>query len=107
MINFLHDIDQKILLLINHSLSNPVFDLFFVTITNEHLWAFPVLIGILFLLFKGGKRARIGIGVTLIATGITDYSVVEVIKPAIARLRPSHTMGDAINLLIGKNCHLI
>tara|TARA_B100000530_G_scaffold57702_1_gene33025 strand:+ start:52 stop:630 length:579 start_codon:yes stop_codon:yes gene_type:complete len=102
MINFLHDIDQKILLLINHSLSNPVFDLFFVTITNEDLWAFPVLIGILFLLFKGGKRARIGIGVTLIATGITDYSVVEVIKPAIARLRPSHTMGDAINLLIGK-----
>ena len=62
MINFLHDIDQKILLFINHSLSNPVFDLFFVTITNEDLWAFPVLIGILFLLFKGGKRARIGIG---------------------------------------------
>jgi len=102
MIGLLDNIDRKILYLINDFLSNPIFDLFFVTITNEDLWAIPVIIGILILAFKGGNRARIAIGIILIATGLTDLTVVEVIKPAIARLRPSHTMGDTINVLIGR-----
>ena len=102
MIGLLENIDRKILYLINDSLSNPIFDLFFVTITNEDLWAIPVIIGIIILAFKGGNRARIAIGLTLIATGLSDLTVVEVIKPAIARLRPSHTLGDTINILIGK-----
>ena len=102
MIGLLENIDRKILYLINDYLSNPIFDLFFVTITNEDLWAIPVIIGILILAFKGGNRARIAIGIILIATGLTDLTVVEVIKPAIARLRPSHTMGDTINVLIGR-----
>ena len=102
MIGLLENIDRKILYLINDYLSNPIFDLFFVTITNEDLWAIPVIIGILILAFKGGNRARIAIGIILIATGVTDLTVVEVIKPAIARLRPSHTLGDTINVLIGR-----
>jgi undecaprenyl-diphosphatase len=102
MIGLLENIDRKILYLINDYLSNPIFDIFFVTITNEDLWAIPVIIGILILAFKGGNRARIAIGTILIATGLTDLTVVEVIKPAIARLRPSHTMGDTINVLIGR-----
>ena len=102
MIGLLENIDRKILYLINDYLSNPIFDLFFVTITNEDLWAIPVIIGIIILAFKGGNRARIAIGIILIATGLTDLTVVEVIKPAIARLRPSHTMGDTINVLIGR-----
>ena len=102
MIGLLENIDRKILYLINDYLSNPIFDLFFVTITNEDLWAIPVIIGILILAFKGGNRARIAIGTILIATGLTDLTVVEVIKPAIARLRPSHTLGNTINVLIGK-----
>tara|TARA_B110000438_G_scaffold177370_1_gene169523 strand:- start:341 stop:919 length:579 start_codon:yes stop_codon:yes gene_type:complete len=102
MLGLLDNIDRKILYFINDSLSNPVFDLFFVTITNEDLWAIPVLIGLFILLIRGGKRAKISVGILLISTGITDATVVEVIKPAIARLRPSHTMGDTINLLIGK-----
>jgi undecaprenyl-diphosphatase len=102
MIGLLENIDRKILYLINDYLSNPIFDLFFVTITNEDLWAIPVIIGIIILAFKGGNRAKIAIGIILIATGLTDLTVVEVIKPAIARLRPSHTMGDTINVLIGR-----
>jgi len=102
MIGLLENIDRNILYLINDYLSNPIFDIFFVTITNEDLWAIPVIIGILILAFKGGNRARIAIGIILIATGLTDLTVVEVIKPAIARLRPSHTMGDTINVLIGR-----
>jgi len=102
MIDLLDNIDRKILYLINDYLSNPIFDLFFVTITNEDLWAIPAIIFILILIYRGGKRARIAIGITLIATGISDITVVEMIKPAIARLRPSHVLGDTINILIGK-----
>ena len=102
MIDLLENIDRKILYLINDSFSNPVFDLFFITITNEDLWAIPVIIGVLILAFKGGNRARIAIGIILFANGLTDLTVVEVIKPAIARLRPSHALGDSINVLIGK-----
>ena len=102
MIGLLDNIDRKILYLINDFLSNPIFDLFFVTITNEDLWAIPVIIGVLILGIRGGKRARIALGMILIANGITDVTVVEVIKPTIARLRPSHTLGDTINVLIGK-----
>ena len=86
MIGLLDNIDRKILYLINDFLSNPIFDLFFVTITNEDLWAIPVIIGVLILGIRGGKRARIAIGMILIANGITDVTVVEVIKPTIARL---------------------
>ena len=102
MISLLDSIDRKILYFINDSLSNPIFDLFFVTITNEDLWAIPVLMGLFILLFRGGKRARIAVGIVLISTGITDLTVVEVIKPAISRLRPSHVLSDTINILFGK-----
>lgn len=102
MISLLDSIDRKILYFINDSLSNPIFDLFFVTITNEDLWAIPVLMGLFILLFRGGKRARIAVAILLISTGITDLTVVEVIKPAISRLRPSHVLSDTINILIGK-----
>ena len=102
MISLLDSIDRKILYFINDSLSNPIFDLFFVTITNEDLWAIPVLMGLFILLFRGGNRARIAVGIVLISTGITDLTVVEVIKPAISRLRPSHVLSDTINILIGK-----
>ena len=102
MISLLDSIDRKILYFINDSLSNPIFDLFFVTITNEDLWAIPVLMGLFILLFRGGKRARIAVGIVLISTGITDLTVVEVIKPAFSRLRPSHVLSDTINILIGK-----
>ena len=102
MISLLDSIDRKILYFINDSLSNPIFDLFFVTITNEDLWAIPVLMGLFILFFRGGKRARIAVAILLISTGITDLTVVEVIKPAISRLRPSHVLSDTINILIGK-----
>ena len=69
---------------------------------NEDLWAIPVLMGLFILLFRGGKRARIAVGIVLISTGITDLTVVEVIKPAFSRLRPSHVLSDTINILIGK-----
>jgi undecaprenyl-diphosphatase len=99
---WLDQIDRSILYFINDTLSNQIFDLFFTTITNEHLWAIPVLIGLLALIVRGGKRGKIAAVLVLIAASATDTTVVEIIKPAIGRLRPSHALEDTINLLVPK-----
>ena len=101
-LEWLDQIDRSILYFINNNLSNPIFDLFFTTITNEHLWAIPVLIGLMALIVRGGKRGKIAAVLVLIAASATDKTVVEIIKPAIGRLRPSHALGDTINLLVPK-----
>ena len=101
-LEWLNQIDRSILYFINNNLSNPIFDLFFTTITNEHLWAIPVLIGLMVLIIRGGKRGKIAAVLVLIAASATDKTVVEIIKPAIGRLRPSHALGDTINLLVPK-----
>ena len=99
---WLDQIDRSILYFINDTLSNQIFDLFFTTITNEHLWAIPVLIGLLALIVRGGKRGKIAAVLGLIAASVTDVTVVEIIKPAIGRLRPSHALEETINLLVPK-----
>ncbi len=99
---WLDQIDRSILYFINDTLSNQIFDLFFTTITNEHLWAIPVLIGLLALFVRGGKRGKIAAVLVLIAASATDATVVEIIKPAIGRLRPSHALEDTLNLLVPK-----
>ena len=102
LLEWLDQIDRSILYIINDTLANPIFDLFFTTITNEHLWAIPALIGLLALIFRGGRRGQIAAVLVLITASATDATVVQIIKPAIARLRPSHALGDTINLLVPK-----
>jgi len=102
LLEWLDQIDRSILYIINDTLANPIFDLFFTTITNEHLWAIPVLIGLLALIVRGGRRGQIAAVLVLITASATDATVVQIIKPAIGRLRPSHALGDTINLLVPK-----
>ena len=101
-LELLDQIDHKIFYLINGTLTNPIFDLFFTTITNEHLWIFPVLIGLLWLIIRGGKREKIAAVLVLISASATDAIVAQIIKPVIGRLRPSHALGDTINLFVSK-----
>ena len=70
-LEWLNQIDRSILYFINNNLSNPIFDLFFTTITNEHLWAIPVLIGLMALIVRGGKRGKIAAVLVLIAASAT------------------------------------
>ena len=101
-LDWLDQIDRSKLYFINDTLSNPIFDLFFTTITNEHIWAIPALIGLVTLIVRGGKRGKIAAGLLLITAIATDKTVVEIIKPAIGRLRPSHALADTVNLLVPK-----
>ncbi len=71
-------------------------------VTNQNLWAVPLLLVWLFLIIKGGKRGRIAAVVILITLALTDAVAAQIIKPFFGRLRPSHAVPEMINLLVGR-----
>lgn len=102
MISWLDNIDKSVFHFFNGTISNPVFDLIMPIITNQDLWAIPILILVGWLCIKCGKRGRIAMGVLIIAVVLTDAIAAQIIKPFFGRLRPSHAMIDSINLLVSK-----
>ena len=55
-----------------------------------------------YLLFFGQKKGKIVLCLLIISLGINDYMCASIIKPTIARLRPSHEFLEYINLLVPK-----
>lgn len=102
MLKFISDIDQNILLWIHQYMTNPIFDLLMPFITHEENWVFPILLLLLFLGIKGGKRGKITLLLLIIALSITDSLCAQVLKPLFERIRPSHLNIEGINLLVSK-----
>jgi len=102
MLSLLDNIDKSLFHFINGTLSNSIFDIFMPIITNPGYWVIPILLFVFSLILKGGKRGRIAVGVLIVAVIITDTIGAQIIKPWVGRIRPSHTMADSINLLVGK-----
>ena len=95
-------IDFKLLIILNRKISNSLFDLTMPIITNEDYWRIPILCLIIYLLFFGQKKGKIVLCLLIISLGINDYMCASIIKPTIARLRPSHEFLEYINLLVPK-----
>ena len=95
-------IDYKLLIILNQKISNSLFDLIMPIITNEDYWGIPILFLIIYLLFFGQKKGKIVLCLLIISLGINDYICASIIKPTIARLRPSHEFLEYINLLVPK-----
>ena len=95
-------IDFKLLIILNQKISNSLFDLIMPIITNEDYWVIPILCLIIYLLFFGQKKGKIVLFLLIISLGINDYICASIIKPTIARLRPSHEFLEYINLLVPK-----
>jgi undecaprenyl-diphosphatase len=83
-------------------LSNYGFDFFMPLITNENNWIIPILLLVIYLGLIGGKRGQIALVLMILAIGITDSFSSYVLKPYFARIRPSYTLIDSINLLVSK-----
>lgn len=102
MIEFLYSIDVTIFFFINHTLSNPVFDLFmpFLTDLNKHK---PVLLFLLlfvgYVLWKGGTTGRITISILIITIIISDQLNSSVLKEIFSRIRPCRSL-DGVRLLV-------
>ena len=93
-------IDFKLLIILNRKISNSLFDLTMPIITNEDYWRIPILCLIIYLLFFGQKKGKIVLCLLIISLGINDYICASIIKPTVARLRPSHEFLEYINLLV-------
>ncbi len=102
MISWLDNIDTALFQFFNGTFSNPIFDFIMPIITNQDIWVIPILLLVLGLIFKGGKRGKIAAVLLLIAVTATDVIAGQMIKPLVGRLRPSHAMTESLNLLVAK-----
>ena len=102
MLQSLINTDKSIFNFFNSTISNPIFDVFFPIITNQDIWTIPILIGVIILSIKGGKRGKISSAILVIAIILADYSSAQILKPFFQRLRPSHELIDGIRLLVPK-----
>ena len=102
MITTIVEIDKNLMIFLNKTLSNPIFDILMPIITNQKFLTIVGVILIIYLGFYGGKRARIALIVLIFAAGISDAICAQIIKPWIGRIRPSHEFVEYINLLVSK-----
>ena len=102
MINTIIEIDKNLMILLNKTLSNPIFDMLMPIITNQKFLTIVGVILIIYLGFYGGKRGRIALIVLIFAAGISDAICAQIIKPWVGRIRPSHEFIEYINLLVSK-----
>ena len=102
MIDKIVEIDKQMMVFLNKTISNPIFDFIMPIITNQNFLVFSGLILIGYLAYYGEKRGRITIVVLLIAASFSDAICFQVIKPWVGRIRPSHEFYDYINLLVSK-----
>jgi undecaprenyl-diphosphatase len=83
-------LDLAILKFINVTIANSAFDFFFGHIGDTRLWALPIFVIIVLLLWKGGPRGRLLVALSIITAIIVDSSLHLIIKPLFARPRPCH-----------------
>ena len=102
MISWLDNIDSAVFHFFNGTMSNPIFDFIMPIITNQDIWVIPILLLVLGLIFKGGKRGKIAAALSIIAVLSTDAIAAQWIKPLVGRVRPSYAMTESINLLVAK-----
>ena len=102
MINTIVEIDKNLMVFLNKTLSNPIFDILMPIITNQKFLTIIGVILILYLGFYSGRRGKITLIVLIFAVGISDAVCAQIIKPWVSRIRPSHEFIEYINLLVSK-----
>jgi len=102
MIDTLIEIDKKLMVFLNKTISNSIFDILMPLITNQNFLALIGVILIIYLGYFGEKKGRITLLVLLFAAGMSDAICAQIIKPWVGRIRPSHEFIEYINLLVSK-----
>jgi undecaprenyl-diphosphatase len=102
MLEYLINIDKAVFRFFNTAIANPLFDFIMPLITNQNIWVIPILVTILFLLIKGGRRGQITAVILIVSVGLADATSAQIFKPFFGRLRPSHELTEGIRILMGK-----
>lgn len=103
MLEFLDTLDTSLFFIINRDLQNALFDGFMPFITNKEHWYPVFLVIIVGLLWKGGKKGRIVVGLLIPVIVLSDQISASLIKPFFDRMRPCEAMQELemVNMLIG------
>ena len=72
MIERLIDIDKQLMVFLNKTISNPIFDIAMPIITNQNFLAVTGILLIAYLGYFGGKRGKLTIVILLFAAGMSD-----------------------------------
>lgn len=99
MLEFLYQIDLKLLYFINHTLSNPIFDKLFPFITDVKSWFIAYIILFLILIVKGGRIGRIAAVAIIFLIITTDQFSSFFLKSLVGRIRPCNVLPD-LNVLV-------
>lgn len=99
--------DKVFFLFFNRDIANPVFDIFFKTITNAKFWIIPGIAAALLYLKKEKKHALPVLLLSVITVCLTDQLAASVIKPLVHRLRPCNlnALVEGGRFLLGNNAH--
>lgn len=102
MLNKIIELDKDLMIFLNKSISNFLFDFIMPVITSKD---FLTVIGFLLIFYLAvfcGKKGKIAILVLIFAAGSSDAICAQIIKPWAGRIRPSHEFNEFINLLVSK-----
>lgn len=102
MLEFLYSIDVAIFFFINHTLANPVFDLIMPIVTDLNKQKPVILVIVLivvWIMWKGGKKGRITIGLLIITVIISDQVNSTFLKEIFNRVRPCRVL-DGVRMLV-------
>ncbi|MBI1937926.1 MAG: phosphatase PAP2 family protein [Ignavibacteriales bacterium] len=100
MADALYQIDVAVFYFINGTISNPLFDKFFVFITDVKNWYLTYLILLLISFFKGGRIGKIATLMTILLVVISDQASSTLLKNLFERVRPCNVLPD-VNILVG------
>ncbi len=74
----------------NVTIASPILDRFFIYICDFKIWALPLALVLIAILWKGNAKSRWMILLAIIAIAVIDPVVYRVLKPLFGRLRPCH-----------------
>jgi membrane-associated phospholipid phosphatase len=94
-------LDRALYVFINQTLANPVTDFLMPIVTNGRNWVVPVAAAILFMFWKGGRKAWWLAGGAVIVIALCDQSSAHWLKPVFKRIRPCNVVEGARALI---NC---
>ncbi len=92
----MQSIDVWLFRFINESLSNSLFDKLMPFVSDSPWFACLLLAAAVLMIWKGGARGRLCALMLLLALCLGNWLVCDSIKNAVQRLRPFHTLPDAI-----------
>lgn len=100
MIDVLYQLDVSILYFFNHTITNPVFDKFFIFITDVKNWYLTYFVLFLILIIKGGRIGKLSAAFMILLIITSDQFSSHLLKNIFERVRPCNALPD-VRTLIG------